>query len=276
MPIFKNKIFIIATIIILLTVVATGFIFYSNYRRNKNIEQSFLIEKNQELEKIKKARADYEVARQASVLKDDNKCRSLEGKAKDDCFYKIANDYLEKKYCDEIIDDESKKRCQDIFIYNNIIKTGDDQQCFSLQTDFYKNNCLEYFFSKIENLNDCEKFNTENKIRCRDIVNKKNAYTENSLDMCNDIGDEFMKNDCRQIIKSKPKDSDGDGLADSEELSYGSNAFKADTDDDGLNDLDELSKYFTDPKNPDTDGDGHTDGEEIRNGFNPGGTGKLQ
>jgi len=76
-----------------------------------------------------------------------------------------------------------------------------------------------------------------------------------------------MKNDCQQIIKSKPKDSDNDGLTDSEELSYGTNSFKADMDGDGLSDLEELKTYRTDPKNQDSDGDGIKDGEAVKQGL---------
>ena len=43
-----------------------------------------------------------------------------------------------------------------------------------------------------------------------------------------------------------------------------------DTDGDGLADVDELTKYWTDPNNPDTDGDGLTDGAEVLKwGTNP-------
>ncbi len=267
MPIFKNKIFVIAAIIILLIAAAVGLIFYYGYQQNKNIENKLLIERNQELEKIKKRQADYETIRQASMAKDDQKCRSLEGDAKDDCFYKIANDNLEVKYCAEIINGETKKQCQDIFIYNNTIKNGDSQMCFALRTNFYKNNCLAYFFSRLGDLKDCEKFTAGDKILCQDIVNKQKAYVENNIKMCDNIADKFMQNDCRQVINSKPKDSDNDGLTDSEELSYGTDPFKADMDGDGLNDLEELKIYRIDPKNPDSDGDGIKDGEAVKRGL---------
>lgn len=71
------------------------------------------------------------------------------------------------------------------------------------------------------------------------------------------------------------RDSDGDGLKDSEEINtYGTDPFKADTDGDGINDKEELpycydpenegqcqpnGHYPTDPLNPDTDNDGLND-----------------
>ncbi len=42
-----------------------------------------------------------------------------------------------------------------------------------------------------------------------------------------------------------------------------------DSDGDGLADVDELKVYFTDPANADTDGDGYNDGLEIANGYSP-------
>lgn len=47
-----------------------------------------------------------------------------------------------------------------------------------------------------------------------------------------------------------------------------------DTDSDGLADTDEL-KYGTDPHKADSDGDGFTDGDEVQRGYDPLGSGKL-
>lgn len=71
------------------------------------------------------------------------------------------------------------------------------------------------------------------------------------------------------------KDSDNDGLNDSQEQSIGTNLFAADTDNDGLSDFDEVRKWKSDPLNPDTDGDGYTDGAEVKNGYSPTGPGKI-
>jgi hypothetical protein len=71
-------------------------------------------------------------------------------------------------------------------------------------------------------------------------------------------------------------DSDGDGLTDAEEKTYGTDPKKVDTDNDGLFDREEIKVYHTNPLNPDTDGDGHTDGDEVKLRFNPRGTGTLE
>jgi len=60
-----------------------------------------------------------------------------------------------------------------------------------------------------------------------------------------------------------PNDSDGDGIKDSDEPTYGTDPKNPDTDGDGLNDGAEVNDTKTDPKNPDTDGDGLSDGDEV-------------
>jgi outer membrane protein OmpA-like peptidoglycan-associated protein len=65
-------------------------------------------------------------------------------------------------------------------------------------------------------------------------------------------------------------DTDGDGLADNEEVKLGTNPREADTDHDNLSDLDELRKYHTNPLVADSDGDGLSDYEEVFSyGSNP-------
>ena len=58
------------------------------------------------------------------------------------------------------------------------------------------------------------------------------------------------------------KDSDADGLLDSEEEELGTDPEKADTDGDGIDDPDEI-ELGTDPTSADTDGDGLEDGAEV-------------
>ena len=63
-------------------------------------------------------------------------------------------------------------------------------------------------------------------------------------------------------------DSDGDGLADAEENTTGTDPFVADTDGDGLDDERELA-LDADPTDPDTDGDGISDGRAVELGISP-------
>ncbi len=58
-------------------------------------------------------------------------------------------------------------------------------------------------------------------------------------------------------------DFDGDGLPNGEEMRYGTNLYSKDSDGDGLWDSDEINIYHTNPLSPDTDHDKLTDLNEI-------------
>lgn len=102
---------------------------------------------------------------------------------------------------------------------------------------------------------------------------------------------------------NRPKDTDGDGLSDEDEVKYktdpknpdsdgdtlgdgneiqgvGADLIKTDpakkdTDEDGLDDWEEFAFYKTNPLKKDTDADGFTDKEELDKGYNPLGSGKI-
>ena len=71
------------------------------------------------------------------------------------------------------------------------------------------------------------------------------------------------------------KDSDFDGLTDSEEKQIGTNYNNSDSDSDGLFDGQEVNIFHTNPLKTDSDGDGVSDWKEVQNGTNPNGQGKL-
>ena len=66
-----------------------------------------------------------------------------------------------------------------------------------------------------------------------------------------------------QAALSGQDDSDEDGLTNSEEIQFGTDALKPDTDEDGLLDGAEVQTHLTDPLLSDTDGDLLLDGEEV-------------
>ncbi len=65
-------------------------------------------------------------------------------------------------------------------------------------------------------------------------------------------------------------DPDGDGLSNDQEAALGTEPLRADTDGDGLADGDEVNVYHTNPLRKDSDGDGMNDDKEIACGTNPG------
>lgn len=80
------------------------------------------------------------------------------------------------------------------------------------------------------------------------------------------------------VIPELGADTDGDGVSDSCEAVFGTNALdpndfpqidpQADSDNDGLTDLAECA-FGTDPNDYDSDNDGIPDGDEVQNGTNP-------
>ncbi len=79
-----------------------------------------------------------------------------------------------------------------------------------------------------------------------------------------------------KLFKKKYKDSDADGLSDTQEKRLGTDPLDPDTDHDGVGDFQEFHVYDTDPLDPDTDKDGMSDGDEIKKGRNPLGSGLLR
>ena len=64
-------------------------------------------------------------------------------------------------------------------------------------------------------------------------------------------------------LPNPPADTDGDGLTDVDEGTYGTNPNNPDTDGDGLSDGAEVHTHTTDPNDADTDDDGLNDGAEV-------------
>jgi uncharacterized protein YjiK len=89
--------------------------------------------------------------------------------------------------------------------------------------------------------------------------------------IANDVGNTVMKYTnypitCVSSGTTTPHvdlDTDGDGLLDAEEATYGTNPNLVDTDGDGLTDYQEVVTYGTNPLSSDTDGDGLTDYQEV-------------
>ncbi len=196
-------------------------------------------------------------------------------KEKNVCLTSVAISANNKEICDMIADEEEKNKCQEMFLFNEITRGEDENKCLGLRTEELKSRCLNDFFWKWDEPEKCARLEGDNKTNCEDIINNKTAYDSGDVKNCAKIKNENLKTDCEATVSKKPKDTDGDGIIDSIEMSYGIDPFKADTDGDGLNDLDELSKYFTNPENSDTDGDGYSDGDEVKSGYNPKGEGKL-
>jgi Mg-chelatase subunit ChlD len=95
------------------------------------------------------------------------------------------------------------------------------------------------------------------------------ADGEEVLPLGNDLGIPAASDTFRVLSDPSNADTDGDGLSDPAELDEETSVWRADSDGDGLSDSDELS-WTTDPLAGDTDADGFTDGAEVGDsGMNP-------
>lgn len=97
------------------------------------------------------------------------------------------------------------------------------------------------------------------------------ADGEEVLPLGSDLGIPTASDAFQVLSDPANTDSDGDGLPDPAELDEGTSVWRADSDGDGLSDSDELS-WTTDPLAGDTDADGFTDGAEVADagaGFSP-------
>ncbi len=152
------------------------------------------------------------------------------------------------------------------WFYNNSYKTQDDviiTEIEELNVDNQPTNNTKQ--TNQENNNQDSKEAVKNNTSISNYKQNNNSATSSSR--------KIPKNNINANIK--PKDTDQDGLTDSEERELGTSIYKIDTDGDGLFDREEVKTYKTDPLNPDTDGDGYLDGQEVKAGYSPLGSGKL-
>ncbi len=78
------------------------------------------------------------------------------------------------------------------------------------------------------------------------------------------LADAILLSGVRQYEVVVIEDSDGDGLANGDEVDvHGTDPLDPDSDDDGLGDGDEVNVHGTDPLDPDSDDDGLGDGDEV-------------
>lgn len=261
----KRKVIIILVIVLLMA--GVGFFYFFSRNKKDDRDNSF------ELEQMKKNQ-DYEAIKRANTEKNVEYCFSLESKRIDECINGVAKSANDASICDKISGD-LKDDCKESILYEEIVSGDDMERCSELKIAGIYSQCITSFFWKWDDLEKCSIAEEKDRGDCIDIINKKIAYQNNDESKCNDVNNEDLKDDCFTVIKSKPKDSDNDGILDGDEISYGINPYSIDTDKDGVNDLDELKNYFTNPNKADTDNDGFSDGDEIKNGYNPKGDGKL-
>ncbi|MFA6171445.1 MAG: thrombospondin type 3 repeat-containing protein [Patescibacteria group bacterium] len=191
----------------------------------------------------------YQKINDSIKMQDEKICLSLkESDDKDKCLYQLSNKLSDEKYCDKITNAEMKAKCLDRKNFESIVADpkSESADCLKLSDPLWRQACLSKFFSNNFDAKKCEDFNGDIYDLCRTLVLKNLAYQEGKIELCQGLESDYQK-DCENIVKNKPKDSDNDGLLDTDERSYGTDPFAPDTDKDGKKDGEEMFKLHTDP-----------------------------
>jgi len=277
----KKRLLIIFVTVGFVSFIIFVVVFLSHNKTKKDNVQSNITNVQSDktnIETEKKEIDDYHLIKNALKTKNDIYCKRLKEGNYDQCVYSVAVYHKDSDFCQKINDPNLKKECLENLEFEKIITGSDVNECFNLEVDKFRKQCLKDFFVKYYNdIDKCKKFTDDTREFCESVVYRNIAISKHNEEMCYKITDNNIKDNCLSELKKikPPLDNDGDGLSDSEELSYGTDPFSKDTDNDGLSDKEELKTYHTNPRNKDTDGDGYSDGDEVKNGFNPLGEGKL-
>jgi len=168
---------------------------------------------------------DIKLSQKAQTEKNLSYCDQLKSLKKDDCIYYAAINNNELAFCNLISDTAQAKKCSEIVAIGQIITNKDSQKCLSLTVEEVKTDCLTEIFRQQNDLKYCATFANEVKVLCEDIVYTNLAFTAKDQIICDKIQSADNKINCQSAIETIPKDSDGDGVPDYLERSYGTNPF---------------------------------------------------
>lgn len=262
----KNKLPIIL-ILILLVGLAVGWYFFGRSNQQLLLNMKVKQEPRAQEKVIIEQENNYQSLKKPAEKNDINLCPQQEQLAYDQCIFAVASTNNNWQLCPEIKDEKLKLRCTELSELRNNEKAGEFKLCEKFTIKEFHEQCLIKVATLSGDLAICNQLKTEDKGLCNDTVYRVQAQTQKDFKLCDKINDSVLKFDCQLALQKLPLDSDHDGLSDTDENAYGTNAFKADTDGDGLSDYEELSKYHTDPTKADTDGDGYNDNQEIKYGY---------
>lgn len=229
----RNLIIIILLIIIIMAAAFAGF---SGYKFFKQWQATKRLESGIQGPYPK----DAKIVENAIQQKDASLCEQVKEISKDDCLFDLASVYNESQYCQPIQDASLLQKCNDLVSYRFAIDANDIDACLKVQTIGFQGQCLSEIFRKQNDLAFCQNLSAENKTLCADIINANLALAQKDIKICEQIKDNYLKNNCLSAVSNLPKDSDNDGVTDMQERSYGTNPFKADSDADGRSDLKEI------------------------------------
>jgi hypothetical protein len=264
----------------------------SDYRAALESEGEYVQIKNQR----------YDDLRKAMYSKSKEECLSLKKAEKKICLWQLASLSQDPAPCELLDLAEDIEKCKNDLKAYGIINGTEIGKCASLDRKELQNACYLAFINtwqKNGQSDNCKLSSLPLEFQqiCADHFSLIKAVTDKSQAACGQIATADIKAHCQKTIADLPTDTDGDGLTDKIEKSYGLDFTKKDTDGDGLTDGEELNGYKpdplskdsdsdalsdknevflgTDPLKIDTDGDGFMDGAEVGKSFNPCGEGSL-
>lgn len=173
---------------------------------------------------------------------------------RDGCYDAIAREMRDEKICAGI-SRAAAEDCAGAILFVKSKTNSDIAICETVVSAKWQDICYSRIFMEKGSLAYCETAG-EKRDFCVSIVAYKQAASAGDSSLCAPIKDTDARTVCEEdaLEAAGSRDSDGDGLTDSEEVNI----------------------YKTDPKNPDTDGDSFKDGDEVKAGYNPKGSGRLQ
>lgn len=254
MKLNKKTFFILGgSLLVLLLLLIIYFLLFKNgsSKIDSKLTEETRLSQERDAQNQKQIYEDYEKQLAALYAKNIDNCQSLAGvKEINKCVNKIAIQAGNKEYCERITEDNKLKgECLNSIDYFAISWGDDPNECNTLIDDVWADNCWEEYFVKLERVEQCSVVKDENrKKQCFDLVNNRLATVFNQPEACDLITDQELKINCQLNKSILPLDSDGDGLSDDIEMSFGTNPFRADTDGDGANDYAEINKYHTNPR----------------------------
>ena len=155
---------------------------------------------------------------------DDSLCNELDGNAKDDCYWAVANEMADDGICKKIVDTQWSLLCKEGIYKAQALETKKESFCDKIEDEQKKTDC------KDELAGPCTMYL---------VADEANVAQDKRI--CEKLDEEYVDG-CKALVVSD--DPDFDGLETSVEYLYGSDPDKKDTDSDGYDDGDELSAGY--------------------------------
>ncbi|PIX62430.1 hypothetical protein CO057_02985 [Candidatus Uhrbacteria bacterium CG_4_9_14_0_2_um_filter_41_50] len=242
-------VFLIAVIVLLIVAIIVTRNFISNFRTDRQAEQSIFDNTASEIERkvqdCDEDKKDYCTSKywtQAALdAKNVEYCKMVGDEWLASCVDQIALDVGDAELCSALKDQE-KTDCADAVLLQNGVATSSFSLCEGIIESGVNNSCVNQVAKDLAEEGNCPAsgFGAD---QCAAQIKLSKVINEGT---------------CLKFqISSIEYESCIDALAD------------RDSDGDGLSDLDEIQIYKTDHNDADSDNDGYNDGVEINSGFDP-------